>query len=125
LPHQIASPSLPFADLLPLGEGINCPDKLPECVVLAFHGTQPDFHAAGWMAPSVRDALEPTPIEIDISQIVPNKKVEEGSRLDNSEANQKTWQSPSSAMNSTERGAVVLSMEIPSLTCEMLPRKNA
>jgi hypothetical protein len=57
LPHQTASSSLPFAEPPPVTEGINCPGKLSECAVWAFHGTQLDFHTAGWMDLSVRDAL--------------------------------------------------------------------
>jgi hypothetical protein len=57
LPHPIASPSLSFADPPPVAERINCPDKLLECSVWPFHGIEPDFHATGWMAPSVRDAM--------------------------------------------------------------------
>jgi hypothetical protein len=65
---------------------------------------------------------EPTPIEIEISSTVPDEKVEEGSRLNNGEPNQETWLYPSSAVNLKGRGGFIFLMEIPSLTCKMMPR---
>jgi hypothetical protein len=69
--------------------------------------------------------LEPTPIGIEISQTVPDKKVEEGSRLKNGELNQKTSRSPPSIVNLKESGVAILSMQIRSLTCKIMSRENA
>jgi hypothetical protein len=40
-----------------MGEGINCLDKLSECAIWEFHGTEPDFDVAEWIALSICDAL--------------------------------------------------------------------
>jgi hypothetical protein len=66
--------------------------------------------------------FEPTPIGIEISQTVPDKKIEEDNQLNNDEPNQKTWQPPSPAVNLKERWTIVWSMEIPSLKCNRMPR---
>jgi hypothetical protein len=93
-------PSLPFAAFPPVGKGINCQAKLSVCAVWVFHGTEPDFHVNGWMdgwmdrwmdgwLRRCAMPLELTPMRIETLQIVPDEKVEEGNRLNNSEPNQK------------------------------------